>query len=106
MITGWHAWFSGGREFSSLNSTWALLPTTGALVFMLYFKDGTRRIMHGNDRYFWQDNGSTDGIYANTDEPVADIVGRYPRALIIEGELVSDVEMSGVMELSARRKSP
>lgn len=104
MIVKWKAFFSGGRIFDN-TTEWPNLPNTGALIFMLTFEDGTRRVMHGNDRYFWQNNGSIDGIFACTDDPAAEIIVRYPGAIIIEGELVIDTEMNAAMETAFRIKS-
>lgn len=73
-------------------------------VWMLYFRDGTRRIMHGNDYYFWQDNGSDDGIYGQSDE--LDIAARYPGAYIIAGQLIDDTTYSSILSTAMRRKEP
>lgn len=105
-VAGWRAYYSGGAVYRSATTPIASLPQTGLLVWMLYFTDGTRRIMHGNDRCFWYNNGSTDGVYATTDETVVQINDRYPGAYIIEGELVSEQEFNDTIELAMRTKVP
>lgn len=104
-VAGWSAYYSGGKTFSSKDTLPTDLPQTGMLVWMLYFNDGTRRVLESNDRYFWHDNGSPDGIFANTDESAFDVANRYVGAHIIEGELVSDTEMSSTKEIAFRTKT-
>lgn len=103
-VIGWDAYYSGGKTFSNKVTLIKDLPATGMLVWMLHFKDGTRRIIAGNDRYFWQDNGSSDGIFAQTQELPADILLRYPNAIIIEGVLVSDTEYNATQTLAFSTK--
>lgn len=105
-VAGWRAYYAGGTVYRSATTPIASLPQTGLLVWMLYFTDGTRRTMHANERYFWYNNGSIDGVYANTDETVAQINERYPGAHIIEGVLVSDKEFSDTLSLSFTVKAP
>lgn len=103
-IRGWVAYYSGGVKYSSADTAPTALPQTGMLVWMLYFTDGTRRVLHGNDRYFFFDDGSDEGIFANTDESSAEILSRYPGAYIIEGEFVDDTEYNSTIKSAFRVK--
>ena len=105
-VIGWHAWYEEGAEYSSLAMPFTKLPQTGFQIAMLYFKDGTRRTIHGNDRYFFFDNGSSDGVFAQTDDPAAEIAMRYPGAYIIEGTLLPDIDFLAIQKLAHRRKEP
>lgn len=105
-VRGWRAYYADGSVYSSTNTAIKSLPQTGLLVWMLYFTDMTRRIMEGNDRCFWYDNGSTDGVFASTDETVSDINSRYPGAYIIEGQLVDDTTFKNIEYTALRTKEP
>ena len=105
-VLGWHAWYEEGAEYSSLDIPFTKLPQTGFQIVMLYFKDGTRRTIHGNDRYFFFDNGSEDGVFAQTDDSAAEIAIRYPGAYIIEGTLLPDAVFAAISKLASRRKEP
>ena len=105
-VLGWHAWYEEGAEYSSLDIPFNKLPQTGFQIAMLYFIDGTRRTLHGNDRYFFFDNGSPDGVFAQTDDPAAEIALRYPGAYIIEGTLLPDAVFAAISKLAGRRKEP
>lgn len=68
-VTGWRAWYTGDRIFTSAASTWANLPGAGLLFVMLYFVEQTRggrryrQAIYGNDHY-WQD---PDGTFQQSD---------------------------------------
>lgn len=104
-IRGWRA-YTADSVYSSTTHTPTQLPTIGIQVIMLYFRDGTRRILHGNERYFYQSNGSDDGIWASTDDPAVEIAIRYPGAHIMEGELLADVLHDPILRTSIDRKEP
>lgn len=105
-VRGWAAHYSDGSIFTSTLHKVTDLPLTGMQIWMIYFVDGTRRIMHGNDRYFFFDNGSVDGVYAHTDDPAAEIAVRYPGAIIIEGEFLPDETYSAILQQALKRDSP
>lgn len=105
-VQGWHAWFADGSEFSSLTHKPTELPTTGMLVWMLYFRDGTRRILHGNENYFWQDNGSDDGVFGQGDDTETETLTRYPSSHFITGQLVADDLYESTLSAATARKTP
>lgn len=105
-VRGWHAWYADGTEYSSTTHTPTQLPQIGFLIMMLYFTDGTRRVIDGNDRYFYLNNGSPDGIFAQTDDPAAEVLARYPGCHLIEGQLVPDDQFRIAEEAAHRRKEP
>lgn len=105
-VRGWHAWYANGTEYSSVTHTPMQLPQLGLQIWMLYFIDGTRRVLTGNDRYFFFNNGSVDGVFAQTDEPASEISLRYPGAYIIEGQLLSNSNYRTIEEAAHRRKEP
>lgn len=103
-VSGWSAYYSGGSIYSSKDTAISALPSTGMLVWMLYFDNGTRRIMHGNDTYFWFNDGSEEGIFASNDDLPEEINARYSGAKIILGELVSDNEMKSTLSSAFAKK--
>lgn len=105
-VRGWRAWYADGSEFSSETHNILQLPTTGLQIIMLYFRDGTRRIIESSDRVFWQDNGSDDGIFGQTDDPASDITARYPGAHIIEGSQIDDTSFRSFEAAAMNRKDP
>jgi hypothetical protein len=68
---------------------------------MVYFlpKRSTRRYMSGQDWYFRQPV-TGDVIYgsigSNSDRGRADVITRYPGSVVLEGEWVTDTEMSTI----------
>lgn len=104
-VLGWTAYYADAT-YSSVDTPIATLPTEGMQVWMLYFRDGTRRILHGNEYYFWCDNGSDDGIYGQSDNPPTEIAARYPGAYIIAGQLLDDAAYSIILSAAMRRKEP
>lgn len=105
-VRGWTAYFADGSIYSSIDTKPTSLPTIGIQIVMLYFTDGTRRIIESNDRVFWFDNGSDDGVWGQTDEPALDIAARYPGAHIMEGSLLSDSTFRSIEIAALTRKEP
>lgn len=105
-VRGWTAHYTNGLTISSDNRLPNELPQTGLQVWMLYFTDGTRRILEGNDRFFWLDNLSADGIFGQTDDPASEVLARYPGAYIIEGELLPDDAYREIRTRALKREEP
>lgn len=105
-VRGWHAWVAGGSEFTSVTNVPADLPLSGMQIIMVYFNDGTRRILAGNDFYFFHDNGSPDGIWGSTDDPRSDISARYAGAHIMAGSLLTRNAYSAIERSAITRKDP
>lgn len=72
---------------------WAELPGDGVLIVVLYYADGTRRIMQATDWYF-RAPGPADWIYGHTDNP-ADI-DRYEGAVRLRGRWTDDATYAAV----------
>ena len=75
-VVGWKAWYTNNRFYSSATSTWTILPNFGVLVIMLYFADGTRRVMGGTEYYVWDANGFNH-------KPVMPTAGEVKRAPVL-----------------------
>lgn len=110
-VSGWRAWFKGGGTFDSATTAWANLPRTGCLLVMVYFlpKRSTRRYMNGSDFYFRQEVGEDVIIGStgyNSTMTAADVVARYPGAVVLEGEWTTDAEMSTVEGLAMASVAP
>ncbi len=86
-VLGWRAWFTSGRVFDSAAVAWADLPDDGFVVGMVYYDDGTSRIVAGGDFYF----AVGDSIAYNDDPPEVTL-GRYPGIAIVRGQWVPDAE--------------
>jgi hypothetical protein len=94
-IIRWRTWCVGGKVYNgSTFDEWSQLPDDGVLTVMLWHRDGTRRVMQGND-YYW---ATPDGVYAHGDsrDPVVDIINRYPSASVKRGMWTTDAEMNRV----------
>lgn len=104
-VAGWRAWFKGGSTFDSVQTKPEDLPKTGCLLVMIYFEPerNNRRYNNGSDLYFWQQVdgdviiGSTG---SNNAMGVADLVAKYPGAVVIEGEWTTDAEMAQITDLA------
>lgn len=57
-LTGWIAWYRGGKVYRSTEIDWVALPTNGMLLVMVYFDELTpagkpyREVLQGANRYF------------------------------------------------------
>lgn len=96
-VVGWRAWYSGGRTFDSVTTTWSELPADGALYFLLYHR--TRpycRSMCGRSLY-WQEPTANGPIYAYDDSADAIISQETWQANRVKrGKWVTDNEMQEV----------
>lgn len=89
-VIGWKAWYVDGQWFTSRETKWEDLPDDGVAVVMLYFEDGTRRIVE-DDWYFKVEvDGKTlygqDG-WAGSRELIQQ---RYPGASVKRGKWTAD----------------
>lgn len=73
------------------NPDWSELPELGLQVVMLYFADGTRRIMQGDDYFFRC--GDTYGHTSNR----ADLE-KYPGAAVVRGMWLPDDIYYGIVD--------
>lgn len=92
-VVGWRIWYDDGQVYDSLTATWASLPDDGVLVVMLYRRDGSRRVMSGND-YYWTAYHPQGVIYGHADNPPDPT--RYTGALIKRGRFAPDHIMQDV----------
>lgn len=103
---GIKAWYSGGRKFSTANSDPLTWPTTGGLLFIIYYKETTpegypyRRSAAGGDWFVirpelevdvsdWRDDGTW--VPRPADEE---------GCLVVQGEYVSDEEYARAQQES------
>jgi hypothetical protein len=92
-VTRWRAWFVGGDTLDGQTfADWQALPDDGVLSVMLWFADGTRRVMQGNDFYFVTPNG----VFGHNDHPQEETERRYPGASVKRGMWTTDAEMNRV----------
>ena len=88
-VTRWRAWYVGGQVFDGKAfDDWCVLPEDGVLTVMLWHRDGTRRVMQGNDFYF----ATPGGVYGHNDHPQAETERRYPGVSIKRGMWTTDAE--------------
>lgn len=97
VVQGWRAWIDndagGWRQVNSRTHAWNTDVGDNVIVIMLYFDDGTRRIMQGADHYARIGDGSVgivnwfQGTIKLTD---ADAVSKL-------GKLVSDSTFEAVV---------
>ncbi len=103
LILGWSVWIDtpeGVDQLESRATAWADVPDDGIIYKMLYKNDGDgleenqnpnlvsrRESMVGVDHYF--EAPHADGtIYGSSNDPAAEIVERYPGAIIKRGKWV------------------
>ena len=86
-VIGWRIWYDDGHVADSLMDTWANLPDDGVLVIMLYRRDGSRRVMSGND-YYWTSVHPAGVVYGQSD--TAPDLKRYPQCIVKRGRFAPD----------------
>jgi hypothetical protein len=92
-VTRWRVWFVGGHTYDGETfNDWASIPDDGVLSVMLWFDDGTRRVMQGNDFYF----ATPGGVYGHNDHPQQETERRYPGASVKRGQWTTDAEMEHI----------
>ena len=108
---GWKAWVETDADpFYEVHSSglidWALLPDRIQVV-MLYLDENdkvedkpNRRICSGTDRYWWYKGVDGDWSIYHGNEPVAQVLKKYPGAIIKEGKWTSDKVITTVTALA------
>lgn len=91
-VANWQVWYDDKSIHRSQTTAWSDLPKDGVLVVMLYFSDGTRRVMSGADYYFQQ----ADIFGCSTNETEEEVRRRYSGAEIIRGKWTDDATMDWV----------
>jgi len=86
-VIGWRCWYDSGSVYDSTGTSWSELPNDGVLVVMLYRRDGTRRVMSGND-YYWTSQHKEGVVYGQSNEYPDP--ARYPGALVKRGRMAPD----------------
>lgn len=90
IVSGWAAWYADGSVYNGdVNTDWSKLPATGIQVVMVYYADGTRRIMQGFDYLFYAPTAQGP-IYGGNNTDPASIIAVYPGAQVITGTWVND----------------
>lgn len=97
-VIGWRIWYADGTSISSRESSWEDAPDDGVLFVMVYRDGGYRMTMLGNDWYFRAPDIHGFGmIYGHQNgDTKAEILRRYPGAVIKRGKWVSDEHMEKV----------
>lgn len=113
VVIGWRAWYTNERVFDSKITHWKFLPKDGVITIMLFLnkrnkttKFPLRRQMYGD--YYWYvpekeiygccyypimlPNGK---VLTNAESP-KDILNRYPGAIILRGQWVSEQELEKI----------
>ena len=106
-VTGWRAWYVGGRVYDSKTTAWADLPDDGVIQIYLYMdrRDKTsrmpyRRGMAGSDYYWHVPGESVYGCCDASEMTPGQIAERYPGALIKRGRWVSQKEYDAAIKES------
>jgi hypothetical protein len=96
MITGWKAWFTEKRHYTSKDTNFEALPSDGCLGFKIFYSATTGLFLKSQDYYFKHDKL----IGGDLDKPGRDvrqeIMDRYPGAIIIRGKWTDDEDMERV----------
>lgn len=105
---GWRVWVedfdlaAGYRVYRGVQEDWALLPNDGVLCVMIYFDDNApsgmplRRIATSSDSYFMFIGPDGHWAIGDNNETVAEVLIRYPGAIVKRGKWTSDQIMQRV----------
>lgn len=103
-VVGWRIWYradtEGGAYFDSSTTDWRDLPELGVLQLVVYFADGRRMTLGGQD-YYWIEKGGDGQVAYCSDKSNSAILPEGDPSAIKRGKWTSGTEMADV-EAKAR----
>ena len=91
IVAGWRVWVDDGAggiaRYNSRDHQWSDFPVSTMVVTMLYFDNGTRRVMSGSE-YYWR---LYDGLVGIDHWKQGDFEPTDADAVVKLGKLVADV---------------
>jgi hypothetical protein len=94
-VIGWRIWYADNSVLDSKATAWADLPNNGVQVVILYenWNHGGgkpyRQVLSGADFYFAAPGPDGRDIVTTSNDPEAEIVSRYPGAIIKRGSFIN-----------------
>lgn len=107
-VEGWRAFYTEGREYSSINTRWSDLPDDGMLAVTIYYDEWSGDTQYSSvlSGYDWYFHNPETGLFGGNSDTRDENERRYPDACLKRGKWAPRHEAEAARKKAHKEQCP